>query len=190
MKKLIIILILPIALYSQSKYEISANSKLLGKSMQIALAQVGTVEKSNRNDGEVEKYWRSIGLTTPSPYCAAGIYYCFAEGCKQLNLPLTYIPIPRTGLAQSIYNYAKSNGTKQSFKPDIHNLIVWRKGQTIYGHIERIIKVQDAGWVQTVAFNVKDIKSGKEGVFIKKRNIYHPISRMKVRGLIGFKAIY
>lgn len=189
MKKLIIILLLPIALYSQSKYELSANRELLDKSMQIAIEQVGTIEKSNRNDGAVEKYWRSVGLTTPSPYCAAGIYYCFAEGCKQLNLHPTYIPIPRTGLAQSIYQYAKSYGTKQSYKPDIHNLIVWRKGKTIYGHIERIIKVQDAGWVQTVAFNVKDSESGKEGVFIKKRNIYHPIGRLRLLGLVGFKAL-
>ena len=179
---------LPIVLHSQIKYELPANSQLLAISMQIALAQVGTVENSNHNDGAVEKYWRSVGLTSPSSYCAAGVYYCFAEGCNQLNLPFSYIPIPRTGLAQVIYNYAKRNGTKQIYKANIHNLIVWRKGQSIYGHIERIISVQDAGWVQTVAFNVKDGNNGKDGVFIKKRNIYHPISRLKVRGLVGFKA--
>ncbi|HPD33898.1 MAG TPA: hypothetical protein PKV40_06115 [Candidatus Kapabacteria bacterium] len=189
MKKIVLIFLLPITLYSQCKYELPANSQLLDKSMQIAIAQVGTIEKSNRNDGAVEKYWRAVGLTAPSPYCAAGVYFCFAEGCKQLNLPISHIPIPRTGLAQAIYNYAKSNGKKQIYKAKIHNLIVWRKGQTTFGHIERIINVQEAGWVHTVAFNVKNEATGKEGVFIKKRNIYHPISRLKVLGLVGFNAI-
>jgi hypothetical protein len=189
MKKITLIFLLPFILYSQNKFEIPANGILLEKSLEIALKQVGTTEASNRNDGPVEKYWRSVGLISPSSYCAAGIYYCFYEACKQSNLPISLIPIPRTGLAQVIFNFAKSNGIKTSYKPEKHNLIVWRKGQTSFGHIEKIFKVQNAGWVQTVAFNTKDQVSGKEGVFIKKRNIYHPIGRLKILGLVGFNAI-
>jgi len=46
----------------------------------------------------------------------------------------------------------------------------------------------DKGFVRTLAFNVPN-EQNQEGVFIKKRNIYHPIRRLKIRGLIGFRSL-
>ncbi len=173
---------------SQSKFELPCNSALLEKSLQVGLKQIGTIEKSNRNDGEVEKYLLAVGLTKSNPYCAAGQYYCFLQAANQLKLTENLIPIPRTGLANAIYDFATFKGRKMPYRGTTHDLIVWRRGNSIFGHIERIIEVMDKGNVLTLAFNVADEK-GRQGVFVKKRNIYNPIRRLKIRGLIGFRGV-
>lgn len=186
LKKIIIIFLIPFGLMSQSKFEVSCINDLLVTSYEIGLQQVGTIEKSNRNDGDVLKYLYSVGLTAGNPYCAAGQYFCFAEAVRKLNLTTQTIPIPRTGLANAIFDYCKNTGKKVNYVAAKHDLIIWRRGSTPFGHIERIIDVQKKGNVRTLAFNVSDI-NGIEGVFVKKRNIHHPIRRLKIRGLIGFK---
>ncbi len=182
------LIFLPSVAFSQAKYEIECRSDILYYSQIIGMQQVGTTEKRNRNDGEVVKYLKSVGLSVGNPYCAAGQYYIFSEACKQLKLPSSQIPLPRTGLANAMYSYAKQQGKKVKYEPKLHDLLVWRKAKTSFGHIERIIKVNAKGNVITLAFNVMGT-NGKEGVFTKKRNIYHPLQRLKVRGLIGFRGI-
>jgi len=184
----IIIILSYLSLYSIDKYILSANKDLVELSEIIAYSQIGITEKNNNNDGKVEKYLNSVGLKKGNPYCAAGQYWCFLEAAKILKLDKKYIPIQKTGLANGIFNYAKQNGKVVKPIPNRHDLIIWRKGKSIFGHIERIIEVKRAGWVRTIAFNVLDKNSGKEGVFIKQRNIYHPLSRMRVRGLVGFNS--
>jgi len=174
--------------YSLEKYLLKADANILKLSETIALSQISIIEKSNKNDGDVEKYLNSVGLKKGNPYCAAGQYWCFLEASKILKLDKKYIPIPKNGLANGIFNYAKQNRKAVKPIPNRHDLIIWRKAKSIFGHIERIIEVKKAGWVRTIAFNVLDKNSGKEGVFIKQRNIYHPLSRMRVRGLVGFNS--
>lgn len=186
LKKIIIIFLIPLGLISQSKFELPCKTTLLEKSLQVGLKQIGTVEKSNRNDGEVEKYLLAVGLTKGNPYCAAGQYYCFSVAANLLGIGENAIPIPKSGLANAIYNYAMANGTKKPYRAAMHDLIVWRRGNTLFGHIERIIEVLDKGNVITLAFNVAN-EVGREGVFAKKRNIYNPFRRLKIRGLIGFR---
>ena len=181
-----IILFADLSLYSIDKYVLSADRELVELSEITGYSQIGTTEKNNKNDGDVEKYLSSVGLKKGNPYCAAGQYWCFLEAANILKIDRKKIPIPPTGLANEIYNYAKKNGKATKPIPIRHDLIIWRKGKSIFGHTERIIKVKRAGWVRTIAFNVLDKNSGKEGVFIKQRNIYHPLSRMRVRGLVGF----
>lgn len=46
----------------------------------VAGTQVGAQEKTGHNDGEVDKYLKSVGLGgTGSPYCAAFVYWCARE---------------------------------------------------------------------------------------------------------------
>ena len=179
---------LPYNLISQEKYELRCKNNLLEVSYQVGIEQIGTVEKRNKNDGDVVKYLSSVGLSSGNPYCAAGQYFIFLEAQRKLKLPPKEIPLPRTGLANAMYTYAKMKGNKVKYEAKLHDLLVWRKAKTSFGHIERIIEVQSKGNVITLAFNVMGT-SGKEGVFTKKRNIYHPLHRMKVRGLIGFRGI-
>lgn len=182
----IVVLLNVYSLFALDKYILKCDRNLVELSGRIALEQVSVVERSNNNDGEVEKYLSSVDLSKGNPYCAAGQYWCFWQASKLLGLPTKSIPIPRTGLASNIYKYATKQNMKAKYLPSIHDLIVWKKGQSIFGHIERIVGVKQAGWVITVAFNTLDSKSGKEGVFIKKRNIYTPLHSMAIRGLIGF----
>ena len=190
--KIILLIIIPTFLYSQTRYTVDCNSDLLWLSRQIALNQVGVIEETNRNDGEVVKYLESVGLNKGNPYCAAGQYYCFNKAAIYLNFNLSSIPIPQTGLANRIFDHGRISGSKTKYNVEVDDLIIWRKGRTIYGHVERVVSIQKAGWVKTIAFNVKDNpnqKNSSEGVFIKKRNIFHPLGRLSIRGLLGFKKI-
>lgn len=174
---------------AQKKYILKSDALLLKKSHQIALSQVGTTEPRGRNDGpQVAKYLAACGLGGGQPYCAAGQYYCFVEASRALKMPLSAVPIPKTALAQSVYNYARRCGQPANYQPSPHDMIVWRRGQTTKGHIERIHKVLQNGWVETIAFNSSKVAHGRkiEGVFIQKRNIRHPLGRLKIKGIVGF----
>jgi hypothetical protein len=196
MKKILVILyvLAYTALNAQVKVVLPCSKQLLEASLDSALAQVGTVESTNRNDGaKIEEYLSSVGRNRGNAYCAAGQYWCFWVAAKQLNLPFSVIPIKRTGLANEMFNDASKRGDKVIFEPSRHDLLVWRKANKANGHIERIIRVAKAGWVYTIGFNTSPSKSSREsngeGVYIRKRNVYHSLGRLAVRGLIGFKVI-
>lgn len=179
-------------LFPFERYEYNCSEDLLLKSREILISQVGTLEKTKRNDGEIiDEYLKSVGLKKGNPYCAAGQFYCFFKGVEILGLDISEIPIKRTGLASEIFNHSRKFGKKTAFKPEIDDLIIWRKGKTPFGHIERIISVSKKGWVRTVGFNTSKIIGSKlyEGVFVKRRNIYHRLTGMTIRGLTGFRAI-
>jgi hypothetical protein len=183
-----LIILNSIALFAANKYILRCNNELLLKSESIMMLQVGKIEISE-NKGIAKLYLDAVGLTGAYPYCAAGQYYCFLQASKMLNLPENSIPIPRTGLSRKILAYATRYGKKTDFYPSQHDLIVWRVRESSWqGHIERIIKIEKAGWVCTVGFNVK-IAQKIEGVAIKRRNIFHITGRMRVAGLIGFQGV-
>ena len=205
MKKLFIILLV-FGLFHfdsicQNKYALPCKPELLRKSDSIAKKQVGVREKTGHNDGiQVEKYLASVGRYRGEAYCMAGQYWCFVEAIRKLkeedinNLfhwTNDDIPIPKTGLANGAYNYAQQHGELVEYEPQVNDLIVWRNKGESSGHVERIIKVLENGWVMTVGFNTSNGKSGSQaegnGVFIRYRNVYHPLSRiLLIRGLVGF----
>ncbi len=193
MKIVLIIMLLILSVCgvkSQRKYAVYCDSSLLEASLDTAKAQVGTYEKTGRNDGDVVKYLKSVGLRAGLPYCAAGQYYCFSQAAKALGMAKLSIPIARTGVANKIYNDARKRGSKVRYTPKVHDMIVWKKRNSFAGHIERVISVMKAGWVRTIGFNTSpgrnSSQSDGQGVFVRKRNIFHPLARMLVRGLIGF----
>jgi len=146
------------------------------------LEQVGTKEATGNNDGiQVEKYLKSVGLKKGNPYCNAGLYYCFNEVTPNP-------PMVKSGLAISTYNKAKAIGNKTAFIPALHDLLVWNKAGTIFGHIERIVGVGQKGWVTTVGFNTSstDPRNGN-GVWQRKRCVFHFLGRMQVKGLVGWR---
>jgi len=174
-------------LFSQVKYELHCNKELLSKSHELALSQVGVKEATGKNDGkQVEKYLASVNLSKGNPYCAAGQYWCFKEGARLLKLDEFLIPIYKTGSTYLMFNKAKL-GRKVRYKPKKNDLLFWIVTTT--GHVERIDSVMKGGWVRTIGFNTSSGKGNQregEGVYLRKRNIYSPLSRMKVRGLIGW----
>ncbi len=170
---------------SQSRYELDCSQNLLDESLKIAKMELGNIEKTNKNDGVVDKYNRAIGLAPGSAYCAAGQYYCFIKACEKLGIELSNIPIKKTGSALAMFWAARNKGIKTKYIGLKNDLIVWKFGNSGRGHIERIIASSRAGAVVTIGFNVE--KSGNQGVFLMKRNIYHPIGRLSILGIIGLK---
>ncbi len=182
-----------IDLFPQSKYLLKCREDVLELSQRIALAQVGTIEKRRTNSGDVEKYLHSVGLKIGESYCAAGQYYCFSGAVKILRLPISFIPIKRTGNVNRMFEDAVQGGMISGYVLNENDLIVWRKGKSGRGHIERVIIPGKAGWATTIGFNVRKYDSCRnkyvEGVFLMRRNIYEPLQRMRVRGIIGFAVI-
>jgi hypothetical protein len=191
-KILCLLIILSLSATAQVKTVLPVNISLLEASLESALSQVGVCESTGQNDGEmIENYLSSVNLKKGNPYCAAGQYWCFFVAAKALGFGIDCIPIKATGLANDMMNESIKKGKKTAFQPQKHDLLVWRKGKTIFGHIERVFQVDRGGWVNTIGFNTakKIGNTSIEGVFIKRRNIFHSLSRMTVRGLIGFHPV-
>lgn len=189
MKRIIIIALILVAhssLFAQSKYTLPCRAELLTASKDSLIEQIGTTERTGKNDGDVKKYW-NLFTKYPIPYCAAGQYWCFYRACLDLKFPLSEIPIYKTALANGIFDNARKVGTKAKYAAAVNDLIIWKKPNSYNGHVERIIEVQKAGWVTTVGFNTGsgDARDG-DGVWERRRNLFHILSRMQVRGLVGF----
>jgi hypothetical protein len=174
---------------SFQKYVLKCDNALLVNAVRIAKEKIGTKECDCRNSGDVSKYLNLFNAPNGSPYCCAGIYYCFYYACKYLEINNNNIPIPKTMLANRVYDYAQKYGDKANYLAKPGDLILWRKSNTIYGHIEMIHQVSNKGWVITVGFNTyKYINNVKVcGVYEHKRNIYHPLGCLIIRGIVGFK---
>ena len=188
--KILILMIFCTCLYSAELYELECRQDLLLLSEKTALNEAGISEEPG-NRGCVTKYLDAVRLREGNPYCAAAQYWAFAKAAELLGIDKNDIPFPRTGLANAVFNHFKNKGIKQRFVPRRHSFIIWRRGKTVFGHIERIIKVGKAGWVHTIAFNVKFNKNGitYEGAAVKRRNIYHPLGRMNIRGIAALKGV-
>lgn len=184
---LVLLVLMPLSGTASMKYCLHCDRALLAEAEKVMLSQVGIVEKSSKNDGEVEKYALSIGNKPQTPYCAAGLWWSFKTACENLNLPRWKIPFPKTGLANDIFNFAKAKGQKSKFTAERYDLLVWRRSNTIFGHIEFITKVLESGFVETIGFNSSKFIAGKrfEGVFVQRRNIRHPLKQLKIRGIVG-----
>ncbi len=186
-KSLILCVLVFSELSSQHKYSIECNKELLWASLDSCKSQVGIIEKKN-NSGKVEKYLKLFNLKN-APYCAAGQYWCFYTAKNDLNLSNIKIPIYKSAVASEMYFKTIAFAKKVYFKPHVNDLIFWKNRNSYNGHVERIIKVLSKTTVLTIGFNTKKIINNKtfEGVFIRKRNIFHPIGRKKILGIIGFK---
>lgn len=204
-----------ISLKSQTKLVVVSDKKVLELSEKLALKQIGEKEIKPNYSPKILEYLNSVGLNSPNPYCAAGQYYAYCKAVDSLNQSYKYkkytIPIYKTASTRIMYNKAKSLGQKVSFKAEKHDLIFWKRGNTIFGHVERVyevekvkinyinnqnnrIKLMQTGWVKTIAFNTdcsnevfRNNSTKQEGVCLKRRNIYHILGRLSVLGLIGFK---
>lgn len=167
------------------KFELPCRADLLEKSKEIALSESGARESTGRNDGaDIEKYLESVGAPKGAAYCAAGQFYCFVEAARVLGIDEREIPIPKSALAKSIFDRAALVGLKARSIPSKHDLIIWRRGSGIFGHVERVVEYGRAGNVLTVAFNVAG-ESG-EGVYLKRRNVFSRLQGMNIRGVVGF----
>lgn len=152
-------------------------------SLAIAVSQVGVAEATGHNDGpQIERYQRAVGLHRGDPYCAAFQVWSFDSAGHQ--------PLARTGLANGLYNDAARRGRKsEGYR--VGDLVVWKFSQSASGHVARIVKVGQAGWCTTVEANTSPTTTGDQrnggGVYLKHRQMRHPLGKMFVRGFVGFR---
>jgi hypothetical protein len=181
-------------LVSQERYAVNSDLQMLLLSDKFANSVIGVVELTGNNDGTlIEEMQRVGGGRKGQPYCYYYQYWAFWKAkyhldneCKSFD-----IPIPKGGLAQLPFNYAKANGVKTNYYADKHDLIVWKTKDSWTGHIERVKEVKKNGWVLTYAGNTHNGLQGNQregnGIFIRKRNISHPLSRtLLIRGIVGY----
>lgn len=113
---------------------ITAPSTERQRVMAVAASQLGTQEKTGRNDGEVVKYLLAVGLKSGDPYCAAFIFWCGREALGAKN------PFPRSGYAPDMVRSAgwiKGKGTTPE-PGDIFGIWFANKGRIAHaGFVEK-----------------------------------------------------
>jgi hypothetical protein len=119
------------------RYVLNIDSNLVVISHAIAQSQVGVVEKTGKNDGEVDKYMQFLGLGGQKlPYCSGGISWSYLQGSIFLGKDRKFIPFPLSAGSQVAYNYARTKGEEdlsRSIKK--YDLFIWRKKEGNQGHI-------------------------------------------------------
>ena len=194
----IILLSLLISSYSclgaiPKRYIVECDAKLLESSQQIMINQLGVLEKSNKNDGDVAKYLNLFGLGEGYAYCAAAQYYCFYQAAVKNGYDVNEIPVFPSPLALKMFAETRKNAIFKEKLSELktNDLIFWRRRNTPFGHTERVLEVISKIKVITIGFNVKPDKPStlNQGVHLKKRIFKHPIGTLSLYGAIGFKSV-
>lgn len=170
------------------RWTIPASREVWYGSLDTAKRLIGIREATGRNDGpEILAMQRAARAPARSPYCISLHVWSFDVTARARDEPL---PILRSALASAVFHDARRRGVRTEYRAQVGDIMFWRLRQTIFGHAERIIAIGKAGWVTTIAGNVKcGTKTGTErdgnGICVKRRNIVHPMGALFVLGLIG-----
>lgn len=171
-----------------NRYELPSGKFLIQFHQEIMRSQIG-ISNAN-NPKQVKEYLDSARVRYYNPFCASGIVWALKKASGILKTFNTYfgtrfitdLPYPASAMANAPYNYALKHGTETAYAPAMFDKLIWRHKNGINGHIESVDSVGTGGWVRTIAFNTDNRK-----VKFKKRNVFHILGRLQVRGLVGFK---
>jgi hypothetical protein len=108
MKRILLIIVMLCSLnatYSnlqiKPRYVLNIDSNLVVISHAITQSQVGVIEKTGKNDGEVDKYMQFLGLGGRKlPYCSGGISWSYLQGSIFLGKDRKFIPFPLSAGSQ------------------------------------------------------------------------------------------
>lgn len=172
------------------KYELNASYELLWKKEQISKGFMGLREKTGRNDGYwIDRFNKSVGNPRYASYCNAGQYFCW-DSAARIYKNLYVIPVPKSGLANSTFDYAAKKGKRVNTFPRKGDYLIWRFKGKGTGHIEVIDSVISRVLVRTKAYNTSfgaGTAQNGNGCGYKMRYLYHPLGQMYFRGLVGFR---
>ena len=160
-------------------FDLSAQSSLERRIIRKAIvdsafAQVGNYEKTNNNDGAIDKYRRAfkkLGAKAGDAYCSWGILYCMKmNGIKpQSNGKAKSWAIPESSIIRKFGKIVRNIPVRQGDQCLFYNR---KKGSY---HIEIFVsKIQDTDFCLTVGFNTwSKFEHGKrrQGVWIHRRNM-------------------
>lgn len=141
----------------------------------IALGYEGTTELTGNNDGpEVEQFLSAVRLKAGNPYCAAFVSFVLDSAGRIRPVDRPQI---RSALASdfitdlSIETRRVLRGTEQ-IPPG--TILIWRKGNTIYGHTGFVVEWDQAKGT-TIEANTSSGTYGSqrdgEGVFRRRRSL-------------------
>lgn len=188
---LILLLLVNVAASQPQKWVIEIDrcdfDKISELRMELLEGEVGVMEIGNNRGSRIDEYNDSaLGFKKGrgAPYCQSLATWAWLKS--------GYLPYPRTAVANSPYDYARREGKRVSYKPEIGDEIKWIYPASWKGHTETIIKVLENGFVITVAGNVTGKSLSNDplggGVKLMRRGIYQKIGKMTINGLVGFKA--
>ena len=139
--------------------------------MQIALSYEGQTEKGANRSPFIDSLNTYAGSPKGSPYCAAFVSYTlYKAGAK---------PAIRTGLATALIT-KKSISAKKVLMGTATipagSIIIWRKGETIYGHAGFTTELWKGSSGKTIEANTSPGKAGSQrdgdGIYQRSRTIY------------------
>lgn len=138
--------------------------------LRIAESYLHVREIGNNSSPEIDQWLKYVGLNPGNPYCAAFVSFCIAEaGARE--------PPVKSGLAR---HFIRSNSIPASkvligieqIPPG--SIVVWRRGNTIFGHVG-IVKQWDKAKGITIEANTSSGERGSQsdgdGVYIRSRTI-------------------
>jgi hypothetical protein len=134
--------------------------------LKYAIAELGKQEiPLGSNWGpHVRKYLQSVGLDFPAAWCAAFVYWCFAQAAKEMGIPN---PVPKTGGVLNMWRLADAkNKMKATIEPQRGDIFIMDYGKGL-GH-EGIVEKKDATFVYNVEGNTNDSGS-REGIEVTRK---------------------
>lgn len=153
--------LMPLSLLSQSQEP---------KHPQLAESFVGVKEVTNNSSPEINVWLKYVNLRPGSPYCAAFVSYCIGtSGAKEPNI--------RSGLARNFITKKSIPASKVLLgivKIEPGTILVWRRGNTIFGHTG-FVKEWGTTSGTTIEANTSSGNQGSQsngdGVYIRQRTI-------------------
>lgn len=148
----------------------------------VALTQVGVTEVG-QNRGEPDKYNKSVNSPLGAAYCQAHWFWCGERTCCN--------PYPKTGLAslarKDLEKKSHQRNSRDAIRQNTFAMVYWQFPNSIYGHADGQIQQLEGGWVLVIAPNSSDDDPRNGGgVNLKKRNLNHPLARMRLQSRIYF----
>lgn len=182
---LILFVFLPVySLIAQQRYVLPTmyNTNILR--VELAETQLGVREETHPR--VIREYLKSVGIYTSASWCNAFQYWMMDSVCRELQI---INPMPISGVANSSYDYAKRKGVKTQFVPQLGDLLIWKTEGSWTGHVALIVKIRNKASVITIEGNTSSNSVRTGGAVEKKvRLVNHPIGRLLVRGIVGFRS--
>ena len=134
---------------------------------------VGTVEFGTNDGPGVRRFLSAVGLGPGNPYCAA-----FVSFCLDVADPSAVVPAVRSALAR---DFITAQSIRASWviggrwgPPPRGTIVVWKKGNTVFGHAGIVLK-----WFKRCGYTIEaNTSSGAygsqrdgDGVFVRLRCI-------------------
>lgn len=133
-----------------------------------AQTQIGVIEEPDNTGPDVKKYLNAVGLDEGYPYCAAFVAWSLDRG------EVAY-PTVRSALATNYiteHSIPVSLILRTNYSVNVGDILVFRKGNTVYGHTGFIMK-EENDFFLTVEANTSPGRYGSQrdgqGVYMRKR---------------------